>query len=111
MAIDWVKDGIRYGKSLRTKEWRDKRKQILARDNNRCQACGSIKNLQIHHKQIHYDASTRGQKTPARKLPWKYPDNLMITLCRDCHNKGHQRKTLPKYWVVTRKVSNVQSIK
>ena len=52
------------------------RKRVLERDGWRCQACGSMKNLQIHHMK-------RRSQLGDDAMP-----NL-ITLCADCHGKCH----------------------
>jgi 5-methylcytosine-specific restriction endonuclease McrA len=52
------------------------RKEILARDNWRCQLCGCLKNLDVHHLRrrgaLGDDAETN-----------------LITLCRECHRNLH----------------------
>ena len=52
------------------------RERVLRRDSWRCQECGSMKNLHIHHMK------RRSQ------LGGDTMDNL-ITLCADCHGKCH----------------------
>lgn len=48
--------------------------EIFKRDNFRCLDCGSSgKTLNVHH--CHYE---RGD-------PWATPDELLMTLCEDCH--------------------------
>jgi 5-methylcytosine-specific restriction endonuclease McrA len=54
------------------------RKLVLERDGWRCQDCGSVKNLQVHH------LKTRSQ------LGGDTMQNL-ITLCVSCHAKVHGR--------------------
>ena len=49
---------------------------VLERDNWRCQECGSMKNLQIHHMK-------RRSQLGGDTMP-----NL-ITLCANCHGKCH----------------------
>lgn len=71
-----------YTELLKTKQWKNFREAILLRDNYSCRVCGSIKNPNVHH--IKY---IRGLK------PWEYPDDLVITLCRDCHAKVHSIKS------------------
>ena len=51
-------------------------REVLQRDGWRCQSCGSLNNLQIHHKKF------RSQ------LGGDSEDNL-ITLCSTCHRKAH----------------------
>ena len=51
-------------------------REVLQRDGWRCQSCGTLSNLQIHHKKF------RSQ------LGGDYEDNL-ITLCSACHEKVH----------------------
>ena len=53
------------------------RKEILVRDNWRCQVCGCLKNLDVHHLR------RRGA------LGDDIEPNL-ITLCRECHQAMHQ---------------------
>jgi 5-methylcytosine-specific restriction endonuclease McrA len=52
------------------------RRRVLERDNWRCQNCGSLKNLQVHHK------TTRSQLGDDAEF------NL-ITLCDSCHSSEH----------------------
>jgi 5-methylcytosine-specific restriction endonuclease McrA len=52
------------------------RNQVLERDSWRCQECGSLENLQVHHLQ------------PRTKLGGDILANL-ITLCAPCHRKRH----------------------
>jgi 5-methylcytosine-specific restriction endonuclease McrA len=53
------------------------RKQVLRRDGWRCQVCGSMQNLQVHHQRL------RSQQGSDDEL------NL-ITLCVDCHEAQHR---------------------
>ncbi len=53
------------------------RKQVLCRDDWRCQVCGSRQNLQVHHKQLR---SQQGDDD----------DSNLITLCADCHERKHR---------------------
>ncbi|MHB8617591.1 MAG: HNH endonuclease [Candidatus Acidiferrales bacterium] len=52
------------------------RKQVLKRDDWRCQNCGSSENLQVHHIQ------SRGRLGADAK-------GNLITLCSACHRKIH----------------------
>jgi len=56
--------------------YKELRLQVLVRDNWRCQNCGSLKNLEVHHK------THRSQSGDDSDL------NL-ITLCFKCHDKQH----------------------
>ena len=55
------------------------RQEILRRDGWRCQVCGTMENLQIHHQQFRSHA---GADVEAN----------LITLCADCHSMVHQRR-------------------
>jgi|TARA_B110000971_G_scaffold190518_1_gene201605 hypothetical protein len=99
---------IPYDLLLSTKEWLEKRRYILSRDQNRCKKCdkkGSlveaelagvkvlVRNtdgviLQIHHK---YYAISNKVLSP----PWDYDDDCFITLCLDCHKKTHEEEVIP----------------
>ena len=52
-------------------------RQVLERDNWRCQACGNMRNLEVHHIQF------RSHFGPDQE------ENLM-TLCATCHRRRHK---------------------
>jgi len=52
------------------------REQVLRRDGWRCQLCGSMTNLEVHHKQFR---SHSGEDS----------EHNLITLCLDCHGPIH----------------------
>ena len=51
--------------------------QVLERDNWRCQNCGSMQNLQVHHLRL------RSHSGPDE-------EQNLITLCADCHAQVHR---------------------
>ncbi len=55
------------------------RTRVLERDGWRCQECGSMEGLEVHHMQ------------PRSHLGGDVMDNL-ITLCVSCHGKCHGRR-------------------
>lgn len=79
-----------YGALLLHPKWKSKRKEILTRDLHRCIHCKREEGLQIHHRQYHFIISQQ-----QFKLPWDYPDHLLITLCESCHNRGHNKFKVP----------------
>jgi 5-methylcytosine-specific restriction endonuclease McrA len=70
---------MNYQEQLLTENWKVKRNIIFKRDNYCCQKCLSKKNLCVHHK-----------KYINGRMCWDYPDSLLITLCKICHNKLHE---------------------
>jgi len=52
------------------------RQQVLRRDAWRCQACGAMSTLEVHHQQFRSHSSADSE------------DNL-ITLCSACHARLH----------------------
>lgn len=64
-----------YGDSLKDPRWQKKRLEILNRDDWTCQICGA-KDKMLH---VHHISYFRGRK------PWEYDNDLLITLCEDCH--------------------------
>ena len=52
------------------------RQEILRRDGWRCQFCGAMSNLQIHHQQFRSQAGSDVESN-------------LITLCADCHSMMH----------------------
>jgi 5-methylcytosine-specific restriction endonuclease McrA len=54
------------------------RQQVLGRDGWRCQSCGTMSNLEVHHKKFR---SHSGDDS----------DTNLITLCTQCHTEMHRR--------------------
>lgn len=78
---EYYQKGLSYYKDeyLKSDEWREKRKIILERDQNKCRCCGENAN-DIHH--ITYDRAYREKDTD------------LIAVCRSCHNKIHKNGTV-----------------
>lgn len=89
---DINKSSLSYEELLNSEEWQQKRLSILKRDYFKCRYCGSKHNLQVHHK--YYKKYPDGQKVK----PWNYPDDALITLCRECHKKVHSKKRIKVYY-------------
>jgi 5-methylcytosine-specific restriction endonuclease McrA len=53
-------------------------KEVLKRDNWRCQNCGSMQQLQVHHKELRSQGGHDAE------------ENLMI-LCAGCHRCIHKK--------------------
>jgi ATP-dependent DNA helicase RecQ len=54
------------------------RQQILRRDGWRCQSCGAMSNLEVHHKQFRSHSGTDSEEN-------------LITMCTACHAIAHHR--------------------
>ena len=74
-----------YREYLKHPKWIERAFEIKERDNFCCQECHTYIHalskdcpLDVHHKQY----------IPNR-MPWEYPDDLLITLCRSCHDGIH----------------------
>jgi 5-methylcytosine-specific restriction endonuclease McrA len=52
------------------------RQQILRRDAWRCQSCGTMTNLEVHHKEFRSHSGADSEEN-------------LITLCADCHAIAH----------------------
>ena len=57
-------------------EYQQLREQVLRRDGWRCQFCGSMTNLEVHHQQF-------------RSHSGADDENNLITLCNTCHASLH----------------------
>lgn len=79
-----------YGAALLDERWKKKRREILERDRHQCANCQATEQLQVHHRQYHFQIKVRKFKEP-----WDYPSELMITLCEPCHQRGHQLYKVP----------------
>lgn len=69
-----------YKEQIKSPLWQKRRLEILSRDNFTCQICG-CKDKTLH---VHHTTYLNG------KMIWEYPDNMLITMCEDCHKKEHQ---------------------
>jgi 5-methylcytosine-specific restriction endonuclease McrA len=83
-----------YGATLFDPRWKAKRIEILSRDGNKCKICKSPEQLQVHHRQYHFSTILN-----AFKDPWDYSNHLMVTLCQNCHQKGHRIYKVPTKYV------------
>jgi 5-methylcytosine-specific restriction endonuclease McrA len=54
------------------------RQQILRRDGWRCQSCGTMSNLEVHHREFRSHSGADS-------------DENLITLCAACHARVHCR--------------------
>lgn len=82
---------VNYAEKLFDPKWKEKRNKILNRDNNQCRICSSKEEkLVVHHKQYHF--VRRLQK---HVDPWDYDDKYLVSLCESCHNRGHNKFTIP----------------
>ena len=54
------------------------RQQILRRDGWRCQSCGSMSNLEVHHREFRSHSGEDSEEN-------------LITLCSVCHAIMHDR--------------------
>ena len=52
------------------------RQQILRRDGWRCQFCGTMSNLEVHHREFRSHSGADS-------------DENLITLCTECHDGVH----------------------
>jgi 5-methylcytosine-specific restriction endonuclease McrA len=53
------------------------RNQVLRRDSWRCQSCGSMSNLEVHHKDLRSHSGDDSEQN-------------LITLCNACHAATHR---------------------
>jgi 5-methylcytosine-specific restriction endonuclease McrA len=52
-------------------------RRVLERDSWRCQACGSMQHLQVHHLKLRSQSGGDEEKN-------------LITLCAECHARMHR---------------------
>jgi len=65
---------------LKFEEYDKLRRAILQRDGWRCQFCGAMTNLEVHHQRFR---SHSGEDT----------EENLTTLCDDCHSSIHDETT------------------
>ena len=57
--------------------YEDVRQQVLRRDGWRCQSCGTMSNLEVHHKELRSQSGDDSEEN-------------LITLCAGCHADIHK---------------------
>jgi 5-methylcytosine-specific restriction endonuclease McrA len=62
---------------LDPRAYEDLRQQVLRRDGWRCQTCGTMAHLEVHHKQFRSQAGDDSEEN-------------LITLCTTCHAQIHR---------------------
>ena len=83
-----------YSKKLSNPQWQRKRLEILQRDKWMCTCCHDATNeLQIHH--LDYIPGIE---------PQDYPDDMLTTLCINCHNKEQGREKMETHLATTLKM-------
>ena len=78
---------------LERPEWKAYRLAVLAERGEKCEWCGSDKNLHVHHK--FYLKYPNGKHI----LPWQYKTDALLVLCKDCHTKAHKNYKIKSYYV------------
>jgi 5-methylcytosine-specific restriction endonuclease McrA len=70
------------GKSQRLRldrnSYRALHRQVLERDHWRCQVCGRMQNLEVHHLEFRSQSGSDEEQN-------------LITLCAECHARMHRR--------------------
>lgn len=77
---------MKYSEQLLTEEWKNKRLEILKRDNFCCTKCDKKRKLHVHHKKY-----IRG------RMAWEYSNKYLTTLCESCHAEIHNKKPIFKF--------------
>ncbi|MGA3318461.1 MAG: HNH endonuclease [Candidatus Korobacteraceae bacterium] len=62
---------------LDSTSYRDLHRQVLERDGWRCQTCGSMQHLQVHHLKLRSQAGGDMEQN-------------LSTLCAECHARVHR---------------------
>jgi 5-methylcytosine-specific restriction endonuclease McrA len=68
------------------------RQQVLHRDGWRCQSCGTMSNLAVHHKQFRSRSGDDSEEN-------------LITLCACCHGEMHISRGRPASIVTSKRSS------
>ena len=83
-------DKEEYRSLLKDWRWKERRREILERDDYTCQRCYADRSddvmLNVHHRYY-----IEGHK------PWEYPDDALVTLCEECHRKEHENNDIDVY--------------
>ncbi len=64
---------------LEAEPYEELRQQVLRRDAWRCQSCGIMSNLEVHHKEFRSQSGNDSEQN-------------LITLCSACHGSVHKSR-------------------
>lgn len=78
-----------YKIQIKHPNWISKRNEILALDNYECNICSSKDRLEVHHVTYWGDRNA-----------WHYPNNLLVTLCRKCHQNQHAKGNTKNFRII-----------
>ena len=79
----------KYKELLQNEEWKAFREKVLEIHEYKCDICGEIENLQVHHKSYRKNGMNL-------TLPWAYYFNEMSVLCEKHHAEAHNVKVYSK---------------
>jgi len=85
---------MKYKEQLKTSAWLKKKSEIMQRDNFVCSEClcdNSESQLEVHHIAYYKDG----------RNAWEYLDYMLVTLCRNCHQKEHDNKNIYNFNKIT----------
>lgn len=85
-----------------SEEWSERSRHIMIRDHFTCQICG-LKNVKLNVHHLYY---------PKDGNILNVPDNALITVCEDCHNKLHEQRKLiyPTIQLLREKITDFEII-
>jgi 5-methylcytosine-specific restriction endonuclease McrA len=77
-----MSEKLTYIELLQDPRWQKKRLEIMHRDEFTCQDCfDGTSPLSVHHKYYIHNTD-----------PWDYPNEMLITLCDNCHKSWEDDK-------------------
>ena len=79
---------MKYKDQLKTSAWLRRKFDILQRDNYVCSNC--LKDNFESQLEVHHLCYIKGKKA------WEYQDYMLVTLCRECHQKEHDEENIYK---------------
>lgn len=89
-----------YAEKLADPRWQKRRLEIFQRDNWKCVSCGNTEmQLEVHH--LDYFNG---------KQPWEYPDDMLVTVCRECHGKEDVRAKHEQYLLQALKYAGFMAV-
>ena len=75
-----IKNDLSYAEQLNDRRWFAFRERVFKERGRKCERCGSVEHLQIHH--LEYKGA---------KLAWRYKISEVIVLCDTCHSRLHHK--------------------
>ena len=92
-----------YSEKLKDERWRRKAELVKRKAGGKCQDCGGLFNLDVHH--CYYTSMSSGNE------PWEYPLSALRCLCRSCHERRSKEEIRMRAYLARFRTNQLISVR